>query len=99
MASKERCLGSLKANGRHIEYAIAGKADAKLEILESGTLCGILIRIFMVSAQENGEPVLLFYPMGASRSFSAVFHGPAKSAGLQLICPLSDHSMKHWSEA
>eukprot|EP00435_Cladocopium_sp_Y103_P072026 s185_g39.t1 len=36
--------------------------------------------------QETGEPVLLFYPLGASRSIVAVFHGPAKRVGVRLVC-------------
>jgi len=56
----EKCLHSIEANGRHIEYAVSG--------------------------EEMGEAVLLFYPLGASRSIVAVFHGPAKRVGVRLIC-------------
>mmetsp|Transcript_39523 Transcript_39523/g.85322 ORF Transcript_39523/g.85322 Transcript_39523/m.85322 type:complete len:334 (+) Transcript_39523:50-1051(+) len=41
---------------------------------------------YAVSGEETGEPVLLFYPLGASRSIVAVFHGPATRVGVRLIC-------------
>eukprot|EP00931_Biecheleriopsis_adriatica_P124546 TRINITY_DN99690_c0_g1_i1.p1 TRINITY_DN99690_c0_g1~~TRINITY_DN99690_c0_g1_i1.p1 ORF type:complete len:397 (-),score=62.26 TRINITY_DN99690_c0_g1_i1:64-1206(-) len=41
---------------------------------------------YALAGEEEGEPVLLFYPMGASRSMAALFDWPAKRVGARLIC-------------
>eukprot|EP00930_Biecheleria_cincta_P013531 TRINITY_DN12012_c0_g1_i1.p1 TRINITY_DN12012_c0_g1~~TRINITY_DN12012_c0_g1_i1.p1 ORF type:complete len:378 (-),score=51.79 TRINITY_DN12012_c0_g1_i1:29-1162(-) len=41
---------------------------------------------FALSGDEAGEPVLLFYPMGASRSLAILFDHPARRVGARLIC-------------
>lgn len=41
---------------------------------------------FTLSGEESGEPVLLFYPMGASRSLGILFDHPARRLGARIIC-------------
>lgn len=41
---------------------------------------------FAVAGAEDGEPVLLFYPMGSCRSLAALFDWPAKQERVKLIC-------------
>lgn len=41
---------------------------------------------FAVAGREEGDPVLLFYPMGACRRWAALYDLPAKLANVQLIC-------------
>jgi len=41
---------------------------------------------FAVSGAPDGEPVLIFYPLGASRRLALFLDKPARSSGARLIC-------------